>query len=141
MPPIISRSARHWARPAHTNTLVAPQQLSAGDFTYFKALAGDFDGDGKTDLALISGSGSSLTIYVAPSNGDGTFTLGSPQTFGGESNWGNFNPIVGDFNGDGKDDLAFTTVCNTVALYAGSCSNGDNNAVYVATSNGAGALP
>jgi len=125
--------------PAHTSTLVAPQQLGADnlDFTYFKALHGDFDGDGKTDLALISTVDTNLTIYVAHSNGDGTFSLDSPQTFGGE-NWGAFNPIVGDFNDDGKADLAFTTVCNTVALFAGSCTNGDSNSVYVATSTGAG---
>jgi FG-GAP-like repeat len=124
--------------PSHTFTLVAPQQLSADDFTYAKALAGDFDGDGKTDVALIIANGSSLTLYVARSNGDGHFTMGAPQTFGGESDWGSFNPIVGDFNGDGHDDLAFTTVCNTVALFAGSCTNGNSNRVYLATSSGAG---
>ena len=43
---------------------------------------------------------------------------------------------MGDFNGDGKDDLAFTTVCNTASLFAGRCSNGANNVVYVATSGG-----
>ena len=97
-------------------------------------LAGDFDGDGKTDLALINLDGSSLTIEVAHSTGDGHFTLGSPQTFGNET-WGTFNPVVGDFNGDGKADLAFTTVCEFVD---GSCSVGDNNSVYVATSTGTG---
>ena len=122
------------ATPTHTDTLVAPQQLSALDFTYFKVLAGDFDGDGKTDLAMINTGASTLTIYVAHSNGNGTFTLGSPQTYGGET-WGLFNPIVGDFNGDGKADLAFATVCN---LSSDSCSVGDNNSVYVATSIGDG---
>ena len=120
--------------PTQTNTLVAPQQLSTGDFTYFKTLTGDFDGDGKTDLALINLDGSSLTIEVAHSTGDGHFTLGSPQNFGAET-WGSFNPVVGDFNGDGKADLAFTTVCEIVS---GSCSVGDNNSVYVATSTGTG---
>ena len=121
-----------------TNTLVAPLQLGVDilDFTYYRALAGDFDGDGKTDVALVYPNGSTLTIYVARSDGSGHFTLGAPQTFGGEAAWGAFNPLVGDFNGDGKDDLAFTTVCNTVALNAGSCTNGDNNAVHIATSGG-----
>jgi hypothetical protein len=125
--------------PAHSYLLAAPQQLgpASTDFTYYRTLTGDFDGDGKTDLALVSGNGTTLTIAIAHSNGNGSFTLGSPQNFGFESDWGSFNPIVGDFNGDGKDDLAFTTVCNTVALFAGSCTNGDTNRVYVATSHGA----
>ena len=122
--------------PADTFTLVAPRQLGPDgvDFSYYGVLPGDFYGDGKIDLALISAGATSLTIYVARSNGDGTFTLGAPQTFTGED-WSDFNPIVGDFNGDGKEDLAFTTVCN---LSSGSCSVGDDNSVYIATSTGSG---
>lgn len=127
--------------PNHTYSLVPPEQLGADalDFEYYRAEAGDFNGDGKTDLALIdtyANSGTDLILYVALSNGDGTFTLGAPQTFAGD--WGDYNPLVGDFNGDGKADLAFTSVCNRQALYAGSCSSGDNNTVVLATSNGAG---
>lgn len=111
-------------------TLVAPQLLdaTANDFTYYKTLAGDFDGDGKTDLVLAYLSSPNLILYFAHSNGDGTFTLGPAQNFGGA--WNSYNSIVGDFNGDGKADLAFTTVCY---FSNGSCSNGDNNAVAVAT--------
>src|SRR5439155_1208051 len=83
---------------------------------------GDFDGDGRTDLALVGGLGATLAIVTARSNGNGSFTLGSPQLFPGEANWGIFNPLVGDFNHDGRDDLALTTVCNTVSLLAGSCT-------------------
>jgi hypothetical protein len=122
--------------PFNTYTLTAPQQLGANslDFTYYKAMTGDFNGDGKSDLALIYPGATTLTIYVALSNGDGTFNLGSAQTFGGET-WGNFNPTVGDYNGDGKADLAFSTVC---AISSGSCSVGDNNSVYVASSGSGG---
>ncbi len=63
-------------QPDQTNTLVAPQTLSTDSFEYWKVLAGDFDGDGKTDLALVYPSGSSLTIQVAHSNGDGHFHAG-----------------------------------------------------------------
>jgi hypothetical protein len=121
----------------HTYNLVSPHQLGANslDFTYYRIFSGDLNGDNKADLAIVYTGTSSLVIYTALSNGDGTFTLGSPQTFTGA--WDAYNPIVGDFNGDGKADLAFTSVCNTVALNSGSCMNGDNNSVYLATSHGA----
>jgi hypothetical protein len=119
--------------PGKTYTLVAPQQLGTDNFQYYKALPGDFNGDGKTDLALVDVSATNPTVYVALSNGNGTFTLESSQTFGVTLN--GFNLIVGDFNGDGKADLAFASVCS---FASGSCTNGDSNTVYVATSSGAG---
>ena len=121
------------AAPAHTHTLVAPQLVSSQGYTYTKLLAGDFDHDGKTDLALVDLDGSGLTITVARPNGDGTFTLSAPQTFLGT--WNGYNPFVGDFNGDGQADLAFTTVCK---FASGSCSVGDNNNVAVALAGGGG---
>ena len=120
----------------HTYTAVPAQQLGADniDFTFYKTMVGDFDGDGKSDLALIDTEGNILTIYLAHANGDGTFTLGSAQVFTGET-WGYYNPTVGDFNGDGKADLAFTTVC---AVSSGSCRVGDNNRLYVASAGAGG---
>ena len=72
-----------------------------------------------------------LTIYVAHSNGNGTFALRPAQTFPGE--WGLFNVGIGDFNGDGKADIVLSTVC---LLGYGGCSLGDTNSVVVATSMG-----
>ena len=60
---------------------------------------GDFNGDGKTDIASAVGG----NIYVNLSTGSG-FTQ---QVWTVPNNWGN-SPLVwtGDFNGDGKTDIA-----------------------------------
>ena len=60
--------------------------------------AGDFNGDGKLDLAAIDANG----VEILPGNGDGTF--GQPIVTAL-----NFSPAsvaAGDFNGDGKLDIA-----------------------------------
>ncbi|MER6949578.1 DUF2961 domain-containing protein, partial [Nonomuraea sp. NPDC000554] len=66
---------------------------------------GDFDGDGKDDIATFT-RGSSADVYVALSTGSG---------FAGARKWHDFFaagteiPAVGDFDGDGKDDIATFT--------------------------------
>ena len=63
--------------------------------------AGDFNGDGKTDVVVANGN-SPGTVSVFLGNGDGT--LRSPVDYATAT-----NPVavtVGDFNGDGKLDLA-----------------------------------
>jgi len=69
---------------------------------------GDFNGDGKDDLVLFARGykkGVTLGVYVVLSKGNGFHQA--------VSQWhpvfcdGNKVPVIGDFNGDGKDDIAF----------------------------------
>ena len=75
-----------------------------------KAISGDFDHDGQTDIALTASTGWSI-VPVAFSKGDGTFTITNAPVgaFGG---WASAGPgvtvIGGDFNHDGRTDLALT---------------------------------
>jgi hypothetical protein len=76
-----------------------------------KAVTGDFNHDGKTDIALLGGAGWTA-IPIAFSNGDGTFTVTNLQSpsFAGWAGSPGAKPIVGDFNHDGFADIALTGV-------------------------------
>jgi CSLREA domain-containing protein len=63
-------------------------------------VVGDFNSDGKQDLAVANQSSSNVSILLG--NGGGGF--GGPTTFGVGST--PFSIVMGDFNGDGKLDLA-----------------------------------
>jgi hypothetical protein len=71
------------------------------DGAQYDFVLGDFNGDGKLDLAAVGPTNPNLNIY--PGNGDGTFGAAffSATLTGGNS------LAAADLNGDGKLDLAF----------------------------------
>jgi len=75
--------------------------------TQYNTVPGDYDGDGKTDFAMLSNT----NAYVLLSNGDGTFRgvggAGYPlgSNYGGAPGY-QYALFPGDFNGDGKADFA-----------------------------------
>jgi hypothetical protein len=82
----------------------------------------DLNGDGKPDLAAVSslnysGEAQFGLLTVLLGNGDGTFLL--RKDFAGD---GSQEVISGDFNGDGKLDLATTNRSNVLSVFLG---NGD----------------
>jgi hypothetical protein len=83
--------------------------------------AGDFNNDGKLDLAVTNNNGDG-TISILLGNGDGTFQ--SPIAF--PTGFFSQSVATGDFNGDGKLDLAVadstSSTTKTIAVLLG---NGD----------------
>jgi len=86
---------------------------------------GDFNGDGRDDIATFTG-GSSADVYVALSTGYSFSGTGAKW-----HDWfaaGTEVPAVGDFNGDGRDDIVTFTRGSTadvyVALSTGSAFSG-----------------
>jgi uncharacterized protein (TIGR03437 family) len=95
---------------------LATRNFPAGQLPAYVALA-DFDGNGTIDIAVANATGFSAgSISVLLGLGNGAFT--SPRTFAAGSNPSFL--VTGDFNLDGKPDLAVAnTASNTISIFLG----------------------
>lgn len=82
-------------------TFGARSDFFAGLFP-FAVTTGDFDRDGKLDISVALNHGGTDTLSVLPGNGDGTFETKIDFLAGAFPHW----LSKGDFNADGKLDLA-----------------------------------
>ncbi|GAA1536600.1 serine/threonine-protein kinase [Nocardioides humi] len=74
---------------------------------YLDAVAGDFDGDGRLDTALVSSSVEYEPAYALIDFGDGRDEKVAMELPQAPHDRGAQPTLVGDFDGDGRDDLAF----------------------------------
>src|ERR1035437_5625076 len=99
--------------PAVT-TFTAPILYAAGPWPYQMAV-GDFNGDGKSDIAIAEQNGQNA-VDVMIGHGDGTFS--APVSY--SAGRGTFYVAVGDFNGDGIQDLAVPNRTDgTISIFLG----------------------
>ena len=107
--------------------------VNYGNLLGVQAVAvGDFNGDGKLDVVSLMAGG--WEIDVAPGNGDGTFQAPILNTFSLQGQEP-YAMTVGDFNGDGKLDVAVWGIysspwINGIMIFLG---NGDGTFTYSAT--------
>lgn len=89
-----------WGRPGHREPTIAPLTI---DGTYLPAVA-DLDGDGADDIAL-AGPGRAVDRVVWGAEGSRQLRTRRlpPTRLSAEA-----RPVVGDFDGDGNDDIAWS---------------------------------
>src|SRR6185369_2010459 len=88
-----------------SNTFESWMNLATGTELYFVS-AGDFDGDGKADLAVANGGNSTVSIFRNTSSGPGVASYAAKVDFAVGPNARSIS--VGDMDGDGKADLTVT---------------------------------
>ena len=132
------------AMGATTPTFAAQQTFAVGNHPIAVAV-GDFNGDGKPDLAVINGSDATVSVLLnTTAMGATTPTFAAQQTFAT-----GMNPdalAVGDFNGDGKPDLVVANSgTNTVSVLLNTTAMGATTPTFAtqqtfATGTGPAAL-
>ena len=101
----------------------SPFPVGAGPFSI---AVGDFNGDGKPDLAVANNLSNNVTVLLG--NGTGGFSPapGSPFPTLVTGTYFPASIVVGDFDGDGKQDLAIavsnTSGANAIAVLRGNGS-------------------
>jgi hypothetical protein len=113
-------------------TLQAPKTSTIGfpsgfNFALASAAAADFNADGKLDLAVTAGSSSAEAMFILQGDGTGGFVATPHVALSGNA----LQAVVGDFDADGKADLATTTQTFDVA------GNVATTTVHVLYGNGA----
>ena len=117
--------------PATCNPVSFAAATFAINFKPFSVAVGDFNGDGKQDLATANSGSNDVSVLL----GDGAGGFGAATNFAAGT-----SPVsvaVGDFNGDGKQDLAVANFnSNNVSVLLADGAGGFSAAVNFNTGTG-----
>lgn len=81
--------------------------------------AADLNGDGKADLVVANFGSTTLNVFLG--NGDGTFTsAGSVPAASPSFGFGPVGVVAGDFDNDGKLDIAVALTSNAMSMLKGN---------------------
>ncbi|MEV6330193.1 FG-GAP-like repeat-containing protein [Streptomyces sp. NPDC051909] len=112
---------------------VSPDNWFAGNT---KRLTGDYNGDGTGDVAVLYGYGDgSVALWTFIGKGDGTFNwpFKSWNVPPGKWTYSRMTPYSGDFNGDGRDDVAvwydYADLHDTIWVFKSAVTGGFNSPV------------
>lgn len=95
-------------------SLSAKLDFSTGNKPYSVAV-GDLDGDGKQDIAVANGQSNTISVFRNNSTGPGNISFTDKLDLASGS--APFCVAIGDFDGDGKPDLASTASNNRISIF------------------------
>ncbi|MEV5972557.1 FG-GAP-like repeat-containing protein [Streptomyces sp. NPDC051921] len=116
-----------------TRWTIGPDQYWAPNM---KRLTGDYNGDGVGDVAAVYGyADGAVALFTWTGRGDGTFNapFKSWNVAPGHWTFSRMTPYSGDFNGDGRDDVAvwydYADLHDTIWTFTSAVNGGFNNPV------------
>ncbi|MGW0390190.1 FG-GAP-like repeat-containing protein [Streptomyces sp. NPDC003042] len=125
-------------QPPKTGWTIAPENYWA---SHMKRVTGDYNGDGVGDVAAVYGySTGAVALFTWTGKGDGTFNapVKSWNVAPGHWTFSRMTPYSGDFNGDGRDDVAvwydYADKHDTIWTFTSTVKGAFNNPVSYWTS-------